>query len=104
VVLPDNVLFEGGVDEALRRRMLRDLDLHTMLRLPTALFYANGVKANVLCFDKKKAHSEGMPWTEQLRVDDSPQTDRAPGFATSRSRVSMTSRPPRQSRARSSRN
>ncbi len=52
VVLPDNVLFEGGAGESLRRRMLRDFDLHTMLRLPTGIFYAQGVKANVLFFDK----------------------------------------------------
>jgi type I restriction-modification system DNA methylase subunit len=53
VVLPDNVLFEGGAGETIRRRLLKDFDLHTMLRLPTGVFYAQGVKANVLFFDKK---------------------------------------------------
>ncbi|MEV1287743.1 class I SAM-dependent DNA methyltransferase [Micromonospora sp. NPDC049679] len=68
VVLPDNVLFEGGVGETLRRRMLRDFDLHTMLRLPTGIFYAQGVKANVLFFDKKPAAER--PWTERLWIYD----------------------------------
>jgi type I restriction enzyme M protein len=70
VVLPDNVLFEGGAGETLRRRLLRDFELHTMLRLPTGLFYANGVKANVLFFDKKPARADGQPWTEKLWVYD----------------------------------
>jgi type I restriction enzyme M protein len=68
VVLPDNVLFEGGAGETLRRRMLRDFDLHTMLRLPTGIFYAQGVKANVLFFDKKPAAER--PWTERLWIYD----------------------------------
>ena len=68
VVLPDNVLFEGGAGEKLRRRMLRDFDLHTMLRLPTGIFYAPGVKANVLFFEKKPAAER--PWTEKLWVYD----------------------------------
>ncbi len=68
VVLPDNVLFEGGAGEILRRRMLRDFDLHTMLRLPTGIFYAQGVKANVLFFDKKPAAER--PWTTRLWVYD----------------------------------
>ena len=68
VVLPDNVLFEGGAGETLRRRLLRDFDLHTMLRLPTGIFYAQGVKANVLFFDKKPAGER--PWTERLWVYD----------------------------------
>jgi type I restriction enzyme M protein len=68
VVLPDNVLFEGGAGETLRRRMLRDFDLHTMLRLPTGICYAQGVKANVLFFDKKPAAEQ--PWTERLWVYD----------------------------------
>jgi type I restriction enzyme M protein len=55
VVLPDNVLFEGGAGETIRRKLLADFDLHTMLRLPTGIFYAQGVKANVLFFDKKVA-------------------------------------------------
>jgi type I restriction enzyme M protein len=55
VVLPDNVLFEGGVAATVRRRLLDTCDLHTILRLPTGIFYAQGVKANVLFFDKKPA-------------------------------------------------
>ena len=68
VVLPDNVLFEGGAGETLRRRLLADFDFHTMLRLPTGLFYAQGVKANVLFFDKKPAAEQ--PWTTKLWVYD----------------------------------
>jgi type I restriction enzyme M protein len=68
VVLPDNVLFEGGAGETLRRRMLRDFDVHTMLRLPTGIFYAQGVKANVLFFDKRPASER--PWTERLWIYD----------------------------------
>jgi type I restriction enzyme M protein len=68
VVLPDNVLFEGGAGETLRRKLLRDFDLHTMLRLPTGIFYAQGVKANVLFFDKKPAAEH--PWTDRLWIYD----------------------------------
>jgi type I restriction enzyme M protein len=68
VVLPDNVLFEGGAGETLRRRLLHDFDLHTMLRLPTGIFYAQGVKANVLFFDKKPAAER--PWTDRLWIYD----------------------------------
>ncbi len=53
VVLPDNVLFEGGAGETIRRRLLNNFDFHTLLRLPTGIFYKQGVKANVLFFDKK---------------------------------------------------
>ncbi|RDC62368.1 class I SAM-dependent DNA methyltransferase [Adhaeribacter pallidiroseus] len=52
VVLPDNVLFEGGAGETIRKKLLEETDLHTILRLPTGIFYAQGVKANVLFFDK----------------------------------------------------
>ncbi len=52
VVLPDNVLFEGNAGEVIRKRLLADFNLHTILRLPTGIFYANGVKANVLFFVK----------------------------------------------------
>lgn len=55
VVLPDNVLFEGGVGETIRRKLLEEVNLHTILRLPTGIFYAQGVKSNVLFFEKKKA-------------------------------------------------
>ncbi|SDH80171.1 class I SAM-dependent DNA methyltransferase [Agrococcus jejuensis] len=68
VVLPDNVLFEAGAGEVLRRKLLNDFDLHTMLRLPTGIFYAQGVKANVLFFDKKPASE--TPWTRKLWVYD----------------------------------
>ncbi|MET3176012.1 UNVERIFIED_ORG: type I restriction enzyme M protein [Arthrobacter sp. UYCu721] len=68
VVLPDNVLFEGGAGETLRKRLLHDFDLHTLLRLPTGVFYAAGVKANVLFFDKKPASE--TPWTRRLWVYD----------------------------------
>ena len=53
VVMPDNVLFEGGAGETIRRRLLKNFDFHTLLRLPTGIFYKQGVKANVLFFDKK---------------------------------------------------
>jgi type I restriction enzyme M protein len=68
VVLPDNVLFEGGAGEAIRRRLLKEFDVHTLLRLPTGIFYAGGVKANVLFFDKKPASE--TPWTSRLWVYD----------------------------------
>jgi type I restriction enzyme M protein len=68
VVLPDNVLFEGGAGETLRRRLLKEFDVHTLLRLPTGIFYAGGVKANVLFFDKKPASE--TPWTNTLWVYD----------------------------------
>ncbi len=56
VVLPDNVLFEGGAGETIRRKLLQEADVHTLLRLPTGIFYAQGVKANVLFFDRKPAN------------------------------------------------
>ena len=52
IVLPDNVLFADGAGEILRKKLLKDFNLHTILRLPTGIFYANGVKANVLFFEK----------------------------------------------------
>ena len=55
VVVPDNVLFEGGAGETVRKKLLEVTDLHTILRLPTGIFYANGVKANVIFFDNKAA-------------------------------------------------
>ena len=55
VVVPDNVLFEGGAGETVRRKLLQTTDLHTILRLPTGIFYKPGVKANVIFFDKKPA-------------------------------------------------
>jgi len=68
VVLPDNVLFEGGAGEIIRKQLLRSTDLHTILRLPTGIFYAQGVKANVLFFDNKPASRD--PWTKELWVYD----------------------------------
>ena len=68
VVLPDNVLFEGGAGETVRKKLLETTDLHTILRLPTGIFYANGVKANVLFWDAKP--SSKNPWTEEVWVYD----------------------------------
>src|SRR5690349_20823458 len=64
VVLPDNVLFEGGAGETVRKKLLETTDLHTILRLPTGIFYAQGVKANVLFFDAKPASKN--PWTKEV--------------------------------------
>lgn len=68
VVVPDNVLFEGGAGEVVRRRLLHECNVHTLLRLPTGIFYAQGVKANVLFFDRKPASE--TPWTKGLWVYD----------------------------------
>jgi type I restriction enzyme M protein len=68
IVVPDNVLFEGGAGEAIRKRLLRECDVHTLLRLPTGVFYAQGVKANVLFFDRKEASE--APWTKTLWIYD----------------------------------
>jgi type I restriction enzyme M protein len=68
VVLPDNVLFEGGAGETVRRELLKQADVHTLLRLPTGIFYAQGVKANVLFFDRKPAQEK--PWTQKLWIYD----------------------------------
>jgi len=66
--VPDNVLFEGGAGETLRRKLLHECDVHTLLRLPTGIFYAQGVKANVLFFERKPARE--TPWTLQLWIYD----------------------------------
>jgi type I restriction enzyme M protein len=68
VVVPDNVLFEGGAGENVRRALLNDCNVHTLLRLPTGIFYAQGVKANVLFFEKREASKK--PWTDKLWVYD----------------------------------
>ena len=68
VVLPDNVLFEGGAGEIVRKRLLQSTELHTILRLPTGIFYAQGVKANVLFFDNKPASKD--PWTKEVWIYD----------------------------------
>ena len=64
VVLPDNVLFEGGAGETVRKKLLQNADVHTVLRLPTGIFYAQGVKANVVFFDAKPASKD--PWTKNV--------------------------------------
>jgi len=66
--VPDNVLFEGGAGETVRRKLLHECDVHTLLRLPTGIFYAQGVKANVLFFDRRPASDQ--PQTRQLWVYD----------------------------------
>ncbi len=73
VVLPDNVLFEGGAGEKIRKRLLNEFNLHTILRLPTGIFYAQGVKANVLFFDKcrveQNGHNTKDVWIYDLRTN-----------------------------------
>ena len=64
VVVPDNVLFEGGAGETVRQNLLKTAELHTILRLPTGIFYAQGVKANVLFFDNHEASKD--PWTKEV--------------------------------------
>ena len=68
VVLPDNVLFEGGAGETVRKKLLETADVHTILRLPTGIFYAQGVKANVVFFDNKPSNKD--PWTKEIWVYD----------------------------------
>lgn len=72
VVLPDNVLFEGGAGEKIRRKLLQTCDVHTVLRLPTGIFYAQGVKANVVFFDNApkdgRIHTQGV-WFYDLRTN-----------------------------------
>ena len=68
IVLPDNVLFEDGAGETLRQRLLQEFEVHTLLRLPTGIFYKPGVKANVLFFDKKPASE--TPWTKEMWIYD----------------------------------
>ncbi len=68
IVVPDNVLFEGGAGETVRRKLLQECDVHTLLRLPTGVFYAQGVKANVLFLDRKPASEK--QWTEKLWIYD----------------------------------
>ena len=64
IVVPDNVLFEGGAGETIRKRLLASTDLHTILRLPTGIFYKPGVKANVIFFDNREASPD--PWTKRV--------------------------------------
>lgn len=67
-MLPDNVLFEGGAGETIRKKLLHECDVHALLRLPTGLFYAQGVKAHVVFFDRKPASE--TPWTKKLWIYD----------------------------------
>lgn len=73
VVIPDNVLFEGGAGEKVRKRLLNEFNLHTVLRLPTGIFYAQGVKANVLFFDKfpplENDHRTKDVWVYDFRTN-----------------------------------
>lgn len=73
VVIPDNVLFEGGAGEKVRQRLLKQFNLHTILRLPTGIFYAQGVKANVLFFDKfpplEDGHRTNDVWVYDFRTN-----------------------------------
>lgn len=62
------MLFDGGAGETVRRRLLQECDVHTLLRLPTGIFYAQGVKANVLFFDRKPGAKAA--WTKRLWVYD----------------------------------
>lgn len=64
VVVPDNVLFEGGAGETIRKKLLQNTELHTILRLPTGIFYAQGVKANVIFFNNREASPN--PWTKEV--------------------------------------
>lgn len=68
MVVPDNVLYEGCPGEIIRERLLKQFNLHTILRLPTGVFYAQGVKANVIFFDKKTASD--TPWTKKVWIYD----------------------------------
>lgn len=85
IVVPDNVLFEGGAGEVVRKKLLQTTDLHTILRLPTGIFYKPGVKANVIFFDKRPASPEMQTknvWIYDLRTNvhftlkQNPMTDR----------------------------
>jgi type I restriction enzyme M protein len=72
MVVPDNVLFEGGAGEIVRRNLLQECDVHTLLRLPTGIFYAQGVKANVLFFDRRTGGRQAATrelWIYDLRTN-----------------------------------
>ena len=68
IVAPDNVLFEGGAGETVRRRLLHECEVHILLRLPTRIFYAQGVKANVIFFDRRLGSETA--WTKTVWVYD----------------------------------
>ncbi|EDK72563.1 N-6 DNA methylase [candidate division TM7 genomosp. GTL1] len=72
VIVPDNVLFEGGAGETIRKKLLQTTEIHTILRLPTGIFYANGVKANVIFFDNRPASKEVQTkdvWVYDMRTN-----------------------------------
>jgi type I restriction enzyme M protein len=72
VVVPDNVLFEGGAGETVRKKLLETTDLHTILRLPTGIFYKPGVKANVIFFDNRPANKNAQTtevWIYDFRTN-----------------------------------
>jgi type I restriction enzyme M protein len=72
IVLPDNVLFEGGAGETIRKRLLEECDVHTILRLPTGIFYAQGVKANVVFLERKSPSNEAATkevWIYDFRTN-----------------------------------
>jgi type I restriction enzyme M protein len=71
VVLPDNVLFEGGVGAQIRRDLMNKCNLHTILRLPTGIFYAQGVKTNVLFFTRGRTDQDNTKdvWVYDLRTN-----------------------------------
>jgi type I restriction enzyme M protein len=74
MVVPDNVLFEGGAGETVRRKLLHECDVHTLLRLPSGVFYAQGVKANVLFFDRRPGSPTAQTktlWIYDLRTNKS---------------------------------
>jgi type I restriction enzyme M protein len=68
MVVPDNVLLEGGAGEKVRRNLLQKCRVHTLLRLPTGIWYSPGVKANVIFFDKREGRAK--PWMDRLWVYD----------------------------------
>jgi type I restriction enzyme M protein len=71
VVMPDNVLFEAGsAGEGIRKRLLEQFNFHTLMRLPTGIFYSQGVKSNVLFFDKHPPRADGKPNTKELWIYD----------------------------------
>ena len=97
VVMPDNVLFEGGAGETIRRRLLHNFDFHTLLRLPTGIFYKQGVKANVLFFDKKRVSAK--PNTKNLWIYDLRTNQRFTLRSTTRTSCRLRARsPPKLSR------
>ena len=71
VVLPDNVLFADGEGERIRRDLMEKCNLHTILRLPTGIFYAQGVKTNVLFFTRGTTDKDNTNevWFYDLRTN-----------------------------------